>query len=124
MKICHALASATLALGAPVAAQKPTKVVPVILYSFGYAPGPIALTAGEPVTMVFSNRSGTGHEFKAPEFFAASRILSGDAAESEIGMEPGQSKSVTLVPSRGTYRVHCGHFFHTQLGMHTTIFVR
>ena len=37
---------------------------------------------------------------------------------------PHQSMSVTLVPARGTYEVHCGHFMHTQLGMHSVIYVQ
>jgi hypothetical protein len=32
--------------------------------------------------------------------------------------------SVTLVPARGTYPVHCSHFMHDQLGMHSVIYVR
>ena len=114
------LTAAAAASPSPQAAA----VVPVQLYSFGYAPNPIVLRAGVPVTLVFTNRAGIGHEFKAVDFFRSSKIVSGNASEGEIDLRPGQSASVTLVPARGAYHVHCGHFLHSQLGMTSTIYVR
>ena len=124
MKPLIAFAAAAVAITATAAAQTPTNVVPVALYSFGYAPNPIVLRSGQPVTLVLTNRAGIGHEFKATEFFRSARIISGNAGGGEIDLMPGQSSSVTLVPTRGTYPVHCGHFFHTQMGMRTQIVVR
>lgn len=125
MKALLVTAAAVLALAAPSAAQKPTNVVPIHLYSFGFAPGPISLRAGTPVTMVFTDDAGIGHEFKAPGFFRASRVVSGQVdEEGAVELRPRQSTSVTLVPARGTYEVHCGHFMHTQLGMHSYIYVQ
>jgi len=118
------LAAAAIAISIPAAAQKATTVVPIVLYSYGYVPAPIILQAGEPVTMVFSNRSNKRHEFKAVDFFRLAKIISGSPHEGEIHLSPGQTTSVTLVPAQGTYRVHCSHFLHTQLGMETRIFVR
>ena len=107
------------------AAQSPTNVVPIHLYSYGFAPSPISLRAGVPVTLVFTNDAGKGHEFKAPEFFHAAHVVSGQVEEEgAIELKPRQSMSVTLVPARGTYAVHCGHFMHTQLGMHSVIYVQ
>lgn len=124
MKLTHVLVAA-LALAAPAAAQKPTTVVPIQLYSYGYAPGPITLRADVPVTLVFTDVAGKGHEFKAPAFFHNARIISGDVEEEgSVDLKAGQSQSVTLVPARGTYEAHCGHFFHDQLGMHTLIYVQ
>jgi plastocyanin len=122
MKLLFTIAAA-LALAVPAAAKKPTTVVPIILYSYGYTPAPIVLKAGRPVTMVFSNRSGDGHTFKAQAFFRSARILSGMPHDGEIHLREGQSASVTLIPVRGTYRVHCSHFFHDQLGMNTKLYV-
>lgn len=122
MKIPFALAAAALALGAP-ASSNPATVVPTALYSFGYSPAPISLRAGVPVTLAFTNRSGVSHEFKADEFFRSAKIESGNVAGGEIDLKPGETASVTLVPAAGSYPVHCGHFFHTQMGMHTTIYV-
>lgn len=124
MQSLPALAAAALIVAVPAAAQKSTTVVPVTLYSYGYAPSPIVLRAAVPVTMVFTNRSGSGHTFKAQAFFASSKIVSGGVHGGEIHLKGGESTSVTLVPARGTYPVHCSHFFHDQLGMHTTLYVQ
>lgn len=119
-----AAAAAAIAITIPASASQPHAVIPISLYSYGYVPNPIVLTAGQPVTMTFTNRSSKGHEFKAPQFFAASKILKGSAPEGAVDLKGGASASVTLVPVRGTYRVHCGHFLHTQFGMATAIYVR
>ena len=110
-------------LGVGASAQTPPSVQTVILYSFGYGPAAIRLQAGQPITLNFVNRSGGAHDFTARAFFARSRILSGHATRGEIELRGGQSVSVTLVPARGTYPVHCGHFLHKQLGMRGTIVV-
>jgi len=124
MKRMLILALAAVAMSVPSSAQKPAGVVPVVLYSYGYVPNPIVLAAGEPVTLTLTNRSKGGHEFKAPQFFAASKITQGNAPDGAVELKGGASASVTLVPTRGTYRVHCGHFLHTQFGMATAIYVR
>lgn len=123
MKLTLVIAAA-FALASPAAAQRPTTVVPIQLYSYGYSPSPIVLRAGVPVTMVFNNVSGIGHTFKAQGFFAASRIVSGMTMQGEVHVMPHQSMSVTVIPARGTYEVHCSHFFHDQLGMHSVIYVQ
>jgi uncharacterized cupredoxin-like copper-binding protein len=118
---CLALSGAAV----PAAAERATTIFPIQLYSFGFAPSPIVLRAGQPVTLVFTDVAGSSHEFKAPIFFRASRIISGRVDEDgAVDLKPHQSESVTLVPISGTYEVHCGHFFHTQLGMHTLIYVQ
>ncbi|HEU5481554.1 MAG TPA: cupredoxin domain-containing protein [Sphingomicrobium sp.] len=124
MRLLFGLASAALALAAPVAAQRPASVIPIALYSYGYTPSPIVLRAGVPVTLQFTNRSGKGHSFKAQAFFATSRIVKGAVHEGELHLKGGQSVSVTMVPRRGTYPVHCSHFMHDQMGMHTTLYVQ
>ena len=115
---------AALALAAPAAAQQPAPTIPVRLYSFGFNPSPIVLRAGQQVTMVFTNVSGGGHSFKAPAFFAHSRIVNGMTMNGEIHVMPHRSTSVTLIPARGTYPAHCSHFMHDQMGMHTVIYVQ
>lgn len=123
MKALLAFSAAVTLLG-PEAAKQPTTVVPVHLYSFGYAPSPIVLNAGRPVTLIFSNRSRIGHTFKAARFFASATVLSGEVHGGEIHLRPGQSQSVTLNPVAGTFKVHCSHFMHDQLGMNTVLYVR
>jgi uncharacterized cupredoxin-like copper-binding protein len=124
MRPLFATATIALALAVPAAAKTPTTVVPVVLYSYGYVPNPIVLNSGQAVTLVFTNRSNAGHSFKSPAFFGSARLVSGRVHEGEIHLKPGQSTSVTLVPTRGTYKVHCSHFMHDQLGMHTRLYVR
>jgi plastocyanin len=116
------LAAAALSLAVPVSAQVPVQIVE--LSSFAYRPATIALAAGKPVTLTFTNRSSGGHDFTAKTFFARSRFVSGSAPDGEIELRGGQSRSVTLIPAAGRYKVHCGHFLHKQFGMTGTILVR
>jgi len=116
-----AVAAMSLALGVPTEAQAPGQTI--IVWSFGFFPHPIALAAGRRVTLTFQNRSGSSHDFTAKTFFAASRILRGDAADGEVELKPYETKSVTLVPQAGRYSAHCSHFFHKQLGMSDQIYV-
>ena len=116
-----AAAAAMLVAAAPSDSQ-PARIV-VQVYSYGFAPQPIRLAAGRPVTLTFVNQSGSSHDFSAQAFFASSRILSGEAAEGEIDLPPHQSRSLTLVPRAGTYHAHCSHFFHKQMGMSDLIVV-
>lgn len=130
MKTLLALTAAAAAVGlAPVSAQTTAgapaaQTYRIELYSYGYRPDPIQLRAGVPVTMVFTNTSGIGHSFKSQAFFRTAQIRSGMVHDGEVHVMPHHSMSVTLVPARGTYPVHCSHFFHDQLGMHTYIYVQ
>ena len=117
-----AAAALALAFSAPAEAQPTAQVVQ--LWSYDYAPKPIYLRAGRPVTLTFVNRAGIGHDFTARSFFANSRILAGAAPGGDIELRPGQSRSVTLIPRAGVYNVHCGHFLHKQFGMTNRIIVR
>lgn len=122
-------ASAALALPGSLIAQpgRPADSPPTVtvtLTSYQYAPSPIVLRAGQPVQLVFQNRSGKGHDFKAPEFFASSRIISGEALGGDIDLDGGESAAITLVPARGAYPVHCSKFMHSALGMKSEIVVQ
>jgi plastocyanin len=116
-----AAAALSLLLDAPASAQ-PTQLV-VQVYSFGFAPQPIHLAAGRPVTLIFTNRSGSSHDFVAHGFFEHSTITAGAAPMGMIELRPRETKSVTLIPARGTYQAHCSHFLHAQMGMTDTIVV-
>jgi plastocyanin len=75
--------------------------------------------------LVFTNSAGLGHEFSARAFFNSSRILSGSVgSDGSVELKPHQSASVTLIPTRGAYEAHCGHFMHKQLGMSTWVYVQ
>lgn len=100
----------------------PVRIINVASYS--YAPAPIMLQAGRPVTLQFVNRAGKGHDFTATSFFRSARILSGHVEDGEVELRPGQIATVTLIPAAGRYNAHCSHPFHKMLGMHTTILVQ
>ena len=116
-----AVIAMSLMLAAPAAAQ-PAQVV-IQVWSFGFAPNPIRLAAGRPVTLTFVNQSGSSHDFSTPGFFQHASITAGAAPEDEIELQGHETKRITLVPIRGTYQAHCSHFLHKQLGMSDTIIV-
>ena len=107
----------------PVAAQPIPQPVTVSVWNFGFAPNPIHLAAGRPVTLVFVNRSGSSHDFTAPSFFAASSISAGAAPGGEIELRGHETRSITLTPRAGTYPAHCSHFMHAMFGMKDVIVV-
>ena len=115
------VAGAALAFSAPAPAQPAVQTI--YLWSFNYAPKPIHLAAGRPVTLTFVNRSGGGHDFTARSFFRNARITSGMVMDGMVELHGNESKSVTLVPRAGTYKVHCSHFLHKQFGMTDLIIV-
>ena len=112
-----------LMLIAPAPAAAPAATATITLTSYRFSPGPIYLAGGVPVRLVFVNSAGKNHDFTAKEFFRASRILAGRASDGEVEVDAGQTKIVDLIPTRGTYKVHCGKFGHSMLGMSTTIIV-
>jgi len=117
-----ALAGAALTLPASAAAP-PRPLVYITLASYAFQPSPIYLPAGVPVRLIFTNRSGSTHEFDAPQFFRAARILAGSAPNGEVEVKKGRTAVIDLVPARGTYKVHCGRPFHTMLGMTSRVIV-
>jgi uncharacterized cupredoxin-like copper-binding protein len=116
-----AIAALSLTFGAPVAAQPASQTITV--WSFGFAPRPIHLAAGRPVTLVFVNRSGSSHDFTASAFFARSSITAGSAPGGEIELQGHETRTITLIPRAGVYPAHCSHFLHKQFGMNDQIIV-
>lgn len=116
-----AAAALCLLMAAPAAAQPAQYVVQV--YSFGFAPQPIHLAAGRPVTLTFANSSGSSHDFTAVAFFGRSRLIAGAAPGGRVELGPHETRTITLIPAAGSYEAHCSHFLHTQMGMSDTIIV-
>jgi len=116
-----AVAAALLLIAIPAEAQP--AAVTIDMQNFSFAPTPIHLRAGQPVTLTFVNRSGGGHDFTAKKFFANSRVVAGAAPNGEIELSGHQTRSITLVPSAGSYKAHCSHFMHKQMGMTDLIVV-
>ena len=119
-----AAAAALALIGSAGNAQLATPVQTVQLYSYGYNPDPIVLEAGKRVMLNFVNRAGKGHDFTAPRFFGSSKIIAGNVGKGEVELRAGQSASITLVPTAGRYKVHCGKPFHKVMGMRGDIIVR
>ena len=116
-----AAAALSLILLSPVAAQPAQLRVDV--WSFGFAPHPLHLRAGQPVTLTFVNRSGSSHDFSARGFFGNARILSGSAPDGEVDLPGHAVRTISLVPRAGSYSAHCSHFMHKQMGMQDVILV-
>ena len=117
-----ALAGLSFGLSVPSHAAAPTQTISV--WSYGFAPKPILLTAGREVTLTFQNRSGSSHDFSAKDFFDHSRIVSGATpSNGEIDLGPHETKVITLIPGPGTFHAHCSHFMHAAMGMTAQIVV-
>lgn len=119
-----------LALGilafTPVAAAAQPASVPIELTNFKFAPADLHLKAAQPVTLHLENRSGSGHNFVAPQFFETAKVDPQSAAlirNGSIEVKAHQSVDVTVIPAAGNYRVKCTHPFHTAFGMKGTITV-
>ena len=123
MFVSRLAAGAALALAFTTSAAAQPVTLTIAVSSFNFAPKPIHLAAGKPITLTFVNHSGGGHDFTAKRFFASSRILSGAAPNGEIELAGNQTRSITLVPAAGTYDAHCSHFLHKQMGMQDLIVV-
>ena len=125
MSLSHLAAAAflSLAVAGSASAQPAPPSVTVIVRSFSFAPQPIHLRAGQPVTLTFVNQSGNGHDFTAASFFASSAITAGAAPGGKIALRGHETKSIALVPRAGVYPAHCSHFMHSMFGMRDTIVV-
>jgi plastocyanin len=117
----------TASASAPDGAWAQPATVGVELSNFKFNPAAIQLSAGAPTTLHLQNASGGGHNFSAPEFFAAAKIDPRSAALVRRGTVevPGHGAvDVSLVPAAGTYKLKCSHAFHSTFGMTGTITVR
>jgi len=114
-------------LASPAVDFAQANTVEVRLSSFRFTPESITLEAGKPVALHIVDTASGGHDFTAPEFFAAAQIAREDAAtvtEGQVELHGGQSATVHLVPAAGTYKLTCTHFGHDALGMSGTIIVK
>ena len=110
--------------GAAQAPAEPPPTVTITLTSYQFTPSPIVLKAGQPVRLVFQNKAGKGHDFTARQFFTASKLTAGKVTDGRISLGAGESATVDLIPTKGTYQAHCGKFMHSTMGMKTQISVQ
>lgn len=98
----------------------------VKLTNFDFSPSTLQLHSGKPYALKLVNTGSAGHDFTAPEFFAAGRVAPGDAAmiaKGQVSLEPGQTATIHIIPALGRYNLVCTHFGHAVLGMKGRIVV-
>jgi plastocyanin len=116
-----------LLLGTSTVTSAQPGVVTVQLSNFKFVPGMIQLRAGTPTILRLQNASGGGHNFSAPEFFAAARVEASSVAAIRNGTVEVPRRGavdISLVPAAGSYKLKCTHTFHSTFGMKGTILVR
>jgi uncharacterized cupredoxin-like copper-binding protein len=113
----RALLALALLLPAAALAQDAPQRVEVRLSSFDFNPSTIRLAAGRPIVLHLVNGGDGGHNFAAPEFFAAAQGVSGPVERGRVEVAGNQSVDIRLTPARGTYRLRCTHTLHTAFGM-------
>ena len=122
MLIRAAFSGLLFSAAAAASAQVPSAIT-IDMSSYRFSPSALHLTAGQPVTLRFTNSAGMTHDFTAKEFFASARVLNGSVTKGKVTLEPGATATVALVPARGTYKVRCTRLFHTMRGMVGSIVV-
>jgi len=119
----RALIPALLLISTSSSAQAPVEIVDVQLSSFAFAPRTIRLRAGAPIVLRLTNSGRGGHNFSAPEFFAAANPSGAVLRAGALEVPSRQAVAVRVVPQRGTYRLRCTHTLHTTFGMRGEIVV-
>ncbi|MGQ0742546.1 MAG: cupredoxin domain-containing protein [Alphaproteobacteria bacterium] len=97
------------------------QTVQIDLDSYSFSPKTLRLKQGAAYRLHIVNKASKGHNFDAPEFFAAVTVAPDDAAkvaEGKVDLAGGESVDVKIVPTkRGTYKVTCSRFLHASFGM-------
>lgn len=122
------LLAVLLLVAAPSAAQPQTapQIVEVQLSSFAFTPNALRLRAGAPVLLRLVNSANGGHNFSAPDFFAAATLAPGQnaaIARGAIEVPAHGTVEIALTPARGRYALRCTHTLHTAFGMRGEIVV-
>ena len=100
------------------------RTVEVKLSSFDFTPAALHLKSGEPILLHLVNTGRGGHDFTAPEFFAAASGVSGPVRKGTVEVAGHQAVDVRLTPVHGAYHLRCSHTFHSTFGMHGEIDVQ
>ena len=128
MRIAAFYAVPLVLLGAQPATSEAPTVINVKLANFSFTPKTITLDHGRSYVLRLANVADGGHDFTAPDFFAAANVAAEDrqlVAEGEVEVPPGQVREISLTaPAAGSYKLKCGHSFHKMLGMSGKILVR
>lgn len=103
--------------GAANAKDKAPKTVEVDLASFSFSPAAVHLKAGAPVVLHLVNTAKGGHNFSAPQLFAAAAKVSGPVKNGSVEVPGNGAVDVGLTPARGVYPLSCTHVLHATFGM-------
>lgn len=130
MKSAWITAAALVCCGTGALAATPARVpartsaqgqpVNIVLSDFAFTPSALQLRQGQAYQLRLINRGSGGHNFSAPQFFAASQVNPDDrglVAGGKVELGKGESRTIRLVPAAGRYRVTCTHFLHEGFGM-------
>ncbi len=117
----------TAALVSASAAQAHVQLIAVEMSNFAFAPAKLELLAGSDYQLHLVNTSSKGHDFAAPELFAAATVAPDDRAkvvDGKVEVEGGQTVDIRFTPQKkGIYKIRCTHFLHTSFGMTGTAVV-
>lgn len=117
--LASAALAATLAFAFP--AQAHIQLIEISMSNFAYAPNTLDLLAGSDYELHFVNTSSKGHDFAAPELFAAGTVAPEDRAkivDGSVEVEGGATVDIRFTATKkGTYKFRCTHFLHTSFGM-------
>lgn len=100
--------------------------VDVVLADFSFTPRTIQLHAGQRIVLHLANQGSGGHNFSAPDFFAAASIDPASAAlvkKGKVEVKKGAAVAIPLTPKAGRYTIKCTHFLHSGFGMKGEIIV-
>jgi plastocyanin len=114
-------------LGAPAISQPQAATVAVTMSNFKFEPNSLQLRAGVPTVIHLVNTAGGGHNFTAPQFFAAARVAPASQPlvhDGTVEVPKHSAVDVELVPAAGQYPLKCSHTLHSAFGMKGTITVR
>lgn len=105
-----------------VAGAAPAQTIQIEMSNYRFTPNMVQLHANTAYQLRLTNTAQGGHDFNAPQLFAASTIAADDQSkvvDGEVDVEPGQTVEVNFTPTQtGTYKFHCTHFLHSAFGMH------
>lgn len=129
MRFAALLPVPLILLGAQPAVSQAPAVINVQLANFSFTPKSIVLDHGRSYVLRLANVADGGHDFTAPEFFAASAVAADDRRlieGGEVEVPPGQVRDIHLTApaAAGRYHLKCSHSFHKMFGMSGSIIIR
>ena len=127
MKALLALPLVAIAAALPAQPPQHPDSVPVTMSNFRFEPGTLQLRAGVPTVLHLVNTAAGGHNFTAPQFFAAARIAPASQPlvhGGTVEVPKHSAVDIELVPAAGQYPLKCSHTLHSTFGMKGTIVVR